>query len=152
MEKFSLLFSMKTTKESNQYTLEGTDDLKTFVDVFLKKISQTSCVAFSGEMGSGKTTLISEILKAMGIDNPQGSPTYSIIQSYALPTNQNCYHLDAYRIENTQEAYQIGLEELFEEDAFFFVEWPEKIKEFLPINTIWLYIREIEQNKRLITF
>jgi tRNA threonylcarbamoyladenosine biosynthesis protein TsaE len=143
---------MKTTKESSEYFLDNMGDITEFVTFFLKKINSPRCVAFSGEMGSGKTTIITQILSKMGVENIQGSPTYSIIQSYALSNKVNCYHLDAYRIENDKEAYQIGLEELFEEKAYFFVEWPEKIKEFLPTNTIWLYIREIEHNKRLITF
>ena len=143
---------MKTTKESSEYILDNLGDITEFVTFFLQTINSPSCVAFSGEMGSGKTTIIAQILSKMGVENIQGSPTYAIIQSYALPNQLNCYHLDAYRIENDKEAYQIGLEELFEEKAYFFVEWPEKIKEFLPTNTIWLYIREIEHNKRLITF
>lgn len=143
---------MKTTKESSEYILDNMGDITEFVTFFLKKINSPCCVAFSGEMGCGKTTIITQILRKMGVENIQGSPTYSIILSYALPNQLNCYHLDAYRIENDKEAYQIGLEELFEEKAYFFVEWPEKIKEFLPTNTIWLYIREIEHNKRLITF
>lgn len=143
---------MKTNKDEHHYILNSLEDIALFTDLFFKKVPRQRCIAFSGEMGSGKTTLITAILKAMGIEHLQGSPTYSIIQSYLLPSKVTCYHLDTYRIENNKEAFEIGLEELFEEDAYFFVEWPEKIVEFLPPNTIWVYIREIEHQKRQITF
>jgi tRNA threonylcarbamoyladenosine biosynthesis protein TsaE len=152
MEKFNLLFFMKTSKDEEYYILDKIEDIAAFTELFLKKVPRPSCIAISGEMGSGKTTLITAILNAMGVADLQGSPTYSIIQSYILPSKVRCYHLDTYRIENNKEAYEIGLEELFEEDAYFFVEWPEKILEFLPPNTIWMYIREIEHQKRQITF
>ena len=113
---------MKTSKDEDYYILNKIEDIAAFTELFLKRVPPQSCIAFSGEMGSGKTTLITAILKAMGVADLQGSPTYSIIQSYILPSKVTCYHLDAYRIENNKEAYEIGLEELFEEDAYFFVE------------------------------
>lgn len=143
---------MKKIKQTEDYFINDIDEIDSFAELFITKLVGPSCIAFSGEMGSGKTTIITALLKKLGVENTQGSPTYSIIQSYLLPKKENCYHLDAYRIENETEAFQIGLEELFEENAYFFVEWPEKIVNFLPINTIWVYIREVEQNKRLITF
>lgn len=143
---------MKKIKQTEDYYINDIDEIDAFAELFITKLVGPSCIAFSGEMGTGKTTIITALLKKLGVENTQGSPTYSIIQSYLLPNNENCYHLDAYRIENETEAFQIGLEELFEENAYFFVEWPEKIVNFLPINTIWVYIREVDQNKRLITF
>jgi tRNA threonylcarbamoyladenosine biosynthesis protein TsaE len=143
---------MKKIKQTEDYFINDIDEIDPFAELFITKLVGPSCIAFSGEMGTGKTTIITALLKKLGVENTQGSPTYSIIQSYLLTKKENCYHLDAYRIENETEAFQIGLEELFEENAYFFVEWPEKIVNFLPINTIWVYIREVEQNKRLITF
>ena len=83
-------------------------------------------------MGAGKTTLILHLLKRLGISDPEGSPTYSIINQYELPGQKKLYHIDAYRITHDDEAEALGLGELFSENAIFFVEWAEKIVNFLP--------------------
>jgi tRNA threonylcarbamoyladenosine biosynthesis protein TsaE len=101
-------------------------------------------------MGAGKTTIINSLLQHLGITDFQGSPTFAIVQSYLIPTNENCYHIDAYRIKNKEEGLAIGFDEIMNEEAYFFIEWPEKIESFLPDNTIWVYIRESESNKRII--
>lgn len=100
-------------------------------------------VLVQGEMGSGKTTFIQELLKNLGISNPEGSPTYAIIQSYSSKKFGTIYHIDPYRIQSKSEAYELGLDELFEENALFLVEWPEIISTFLPERFIKL---EIETN------
>lgn len=107
-------------------------------------------IAFSGDLGSGKTTLIKYILKELQIQNFEGSPTYSIIQQYGQ--KENIYHIDCYRIENNHEAFNLGFEEIFEENSYFFIEWPEKIETFLPEDIIWLYIRKELNNHRSIHF
>ena len=107
-------------------------------------------IAFSGEMGSGKTTLIKYLLKELNINEFEGSPTYSIIQQYGQ--NINAYHIDCYRINNDKEAFDLGFDEIFEDNGYFFIEWPEKIKTFLPEDIIWLYIRRESDNNRTVEF
>ena len=96
-------------------------------------------IAFAGNLGAGKTTLIKYLLKHLGEETFDGSPTYSIIHNYN--SRHEIYHIDAYRIDSEKEAFDLGLEELFESEAYFFIEWPEKIKSFLPDDIIWVYIR-----------
>ncbi|MFZ9612605.1 MAG: tRNA (adenosine(37)-N6)-threonylcarbamoyltransferase complex ATPase subunit type 1 TsaE [Crocinitomicaceae bacterium] len=98
-------------------------------------------VAIQGEMGAGKTTFVQNVLRGLGIEKPDGSPTYAIIHEYLNPEGVKVYHLDCYRIENEQDILQLGLDELFEENAYFFVEWPDKIEKILPEDANWLYIR-----------
>ncbi|MFM6947228.1 MAG: tRNA (adenosine(37)-N6)-threonylcarbamoyltransferase complex ATPase subunit type 1 TsaE [Flavobacteriales bacterium] len=100
-----------------------------------------SFVAVIGEMGAGKTTTIAALVQASEITHFEGSPTFAIVQAYLSPTKAKIYHLDCYRIENETELINLGLEELFDETAYFFVEWPEKIKQILPFPHYWLYIR-----------
>lgn len=76
----------------------------------------------------------------MGVQDPEGSPTYSLINEYPLENGSKIYHIDAFRINSSDEAYELGLDELFEENAFFFVEWAEKIINFLPERRITLTI------------
>jgi tRNA threonylcarbamoyladenosine biosynthesis protein TsaE len=104
-------------------------------------ISKPCFVAIQGEMGAGKTTFVQSLLRELGIYQPDGSPTYAIIHAYVNVFGTKIYHLDCYRIENERDSEQLGLEELFEENAFFFVDWPDKIEKKIPEHANWLYIR-----------
>ena len=104
-------------------------------------LSKPSFVAIQGEMGAGKTTFVQALLRELGIEHPDGSPTYAIVHEYVTKLGTKAYHLDCYRIENERDLAQLGLDELFEENAYFFVEWPDKIEKILPEHANWLYIR-----------
>jgi tRNA threonylcarbamoyladenosine biosynthesis protein TsaE len=123
-------------------------EVATFIESYF---TQPTFFAFEGEMGAGKTTTISYLLKAFGIESFQGSPTYAIVQEYVNSAQNKFYHLDCYRLENENDALQIGLDELFEENAWFFIEWAKNIHFLLPDNLIWVYIRsdEITQQRTI---
>ena len=90
---------------------------------------RTMC--FYGEVGSGKTTLIKSILKLLGVNEVVSSPTFSIINEYKF--NQGIlYHYDFYRINNNDEAINIGVDEYLQQDTYHFIEWPENINHLLP--------------------
>lgn len=124
-------------KDRNEYSLET---LPILIEQLHEMLKETKVLELHGEMGAGKTTLIIELLKKMGVNDPEGSPTYSLINEYTLDKDSKIYHIDAFRINSTEEAYELGLDELFEENAFFFVEWAEKIINFLPERRITLTI------------
>ena len=107
----------------------------------VKLLSKPSFVAIQGEMGAGKTTFVQVLLRELGIEHPDGSPTYAIVHEYVTSNGAKAFHLDCYRIENERDLVQLGLDELFEENAYFFVEWPDKIEKILPEHANWLYIR-----------
>ena len=107
----------------------------------VKLLSKPSFVAIQGEMGAGKTTFVQALLRELGIEHPDGSPTYAIVHEYVTKLGTKAFHLDCYRIENERDLAQLGLDELFEENAYFFVEWPDKIEKILPEHANWLYIR-----------
>ena len=100
----------------------------------LLKSFKTKTVLFYGEMGVGKTTLISSLLKALGSEVKATSPTFSIVNEYKVK-NDMVYHFDFYRIKNTEEVLDIGIEEYLYSKNWIFIEWPEKISEFLPNKT-----------------
>jgi tRNA threonylcarbamoyladenosine biosynthesis protein TsaE len=102
-------------------------------------------------MGAGKTTFILSLLRAMGIEDPDGSPTYSLVNVYDSPMFGRVYHFDFYRIDSLEEAYDIGVEEMLYGDGLCFIEWPEKIKELLPDNVIWSYIRVNQDGSRTLS-
>ncbi len=126
------------------FELKDTQSMVEFAKKNLDFFTQCKCFAFDGEMGTGKTTIIQEIIRNMGIYDLQGSPTYSIVNEYQTGRGLNVYHLDCYRLKNDAEAFELGMEELLSKKNPIFIEWPEKIKRFLPIDTIWvkLYINE----------
>lgn len=123
--------------ERNEYSLET---LPILVERLYETLKETKVLELHGEMGAGKTTLVVELLKKMGVHDPEGSPTYSLINEYLTENGTKMYHIDAFRINSTEEAYELGLDELFEENAFFFVEWAEKIINFLPERRVVLTI------------
>ncbi len=87
---------------------------------------------FDGDMGAGKTTLIKEICHQMGVMDVISSPTYSIINEYQNKFGEKLYHFDFYRINEEEEAMDIGVEEYFDSGNYCFVEWPSKIPSLLP--------------------
>jgi len=128
--------------------IDGLDDIKRACMEFLELSEGHRVFAFSAEMGTGKTTFIVSLLKAMGVEDIEGSPTYSLVNSYSSPVYGAIHHFDLYRIESEDEAYDIGIEEMLYNNDVCFIEWPEKIKEILPESAIWVYIRINEDNTR----
>tara|TARA_Y100000991_G_C21853878_1_gene297881 strand:- start:261 stop:668 length:408 start_codon:yes stop_codon:yes gene_type:complete len=124
------------------------------IDEIAKKVlqnSSTKIIIFSGQMGSGKTTLISSISKILGSSSTVSSPTFSIINEYELP-NDKIYHFDFYRIKNYTEALDIGFEEYLKSDSWNFIEWPEKIYPLLPKGIIHLKLIFVSSEIRLLEF
>ena len=124
------------------------------IDEIAKKVlqnSSTKIIIFSGQMGSGKTTLISSISKILGSNSTVSSPTFSLINEYELP-NDKIYHFDFYRIKNYTEALDIGFEEYLKSDSWNFIEWPEKIYPLLPKGIIHLKLIFVSSEIRLLEF
>ncbi|ETZ19350.1 tRNA (adenosine(37)-N6)-threonylcarbamoyltransferase complex ATPase subunit type 1 TsaE [Pedobacter sp. V48] len=105
---------------------------------------------FEGDMGTGKTTFIKVIAKALGVKELVSSPTFSIVNEYEGKGN-TFYHFDFYRIKNLQEAYDIGYEEYFFSGNTCFIEWPEKVEELLPEHYIKVEIKMLSENERILS-
>src|ERR1035437_1284140 len=91
----------------------------------IEAIKNTKVVLFYGEMGSGKTTLIKEICKQLGVKGSISSPTYGLVNEYHTKDNDTIYHLDLYRIKNIEECLDMGIEEYIDSGNYCFIEWPE---------------------------
>lgn len=89
-------------------------------------------VLFQGPMGAGKTTTISAICRALGVEDHLSSPTFSLVNEYQSGEGESIYHFDFYRIEDEAEAMDMGYEDYFWSGDWCFVEWPEKIPNLLP--------------------
>jgi tRNA threonylcarbamoyladenosine biosynthesis protein TsaE len=108
-------------------------------------------VAFYGEMGSGKTTVIKALCQFMNCIDNVSSPTFSIINEYATSDGNTIYHFDFYRLNNLKEALDVGVEEYLYSGNFCFMEWSERIEALLPENHIKVIISSgIMPNSRIL--
>jgi tRNA threonylcarbamoyladenosine biosynthesis protein TsaE len=102
--------------------------------------SSNRTLLFYGSMGVGKTTLIKEIVKQLEVDDVVSSPTFSLVNEYETRNGENIYHFDFYRINNEEEALDIGIEEYFYNNDWCLIEWPEKVKNLLPLNAVEIHL------------
>ena len=108
--------------------------------------------AFHANMGAGKTTLIHAVCDLLQVEDAVGSPTFAIINEYKSATAGVVFHMDWYRIKNTEEAINAGMEDcLLNADAYSFIEWPEKAKQLLPHPHLWIDIKTTGPKERKMT-
>lgn len=128
------------------------EDLQKAAKAFIEAMGDYTVFAFYGPMGVGKTTFINELSKELGVSETTNSPSFSIINEYRSDSNAELiYHFDCYRLENIGEAEDIGTEDYFDSGALCFIEWPERIEELLPEDTVKVEIKENEDGKREMT-
>jgi len=116
-----------------------------------EKTKPGDVICLKGELGAGKTHFVKGFVTAFDISADQvSSPTFSIINEYygTLPI----YHFDCYRLENPQQALEIGAEEYLYGDGVSIIEWPERIKAILPPHVKWIRISAINSTTRQFTF
>jgi tRNA threonylcarbamoyladenosine biosynthesis protein TsaE len=113
-----------------------------------RELEPGDVVAVSGELGTGKTTLVRGAARALGIDGPVTSPSYTIGHRY--PGNPDVSHLDLYRFDGLSDAEWGDLEGYFE-DAVVFVEWPEAGEAFLPPARLRIRLRHLGEAHRLVS-
>jgi len=129
---------------NRNYTIENINQIAKEII----KATTNKKLLFYGEMGVGKTTLIKELCKELGIVDVAHSPTFSLVNEYLTKNSEIVYHFDFYRIENEIEAYDMGIEDYFYNDVWSFIEWPENIVNLLPIDATKIYIKITENGER----
>ncbi|MGN1237066.1 MAG: tRNA (adenosine(37)-N6)-threonylcarbamoyltransferase complex ATPase subunit type 1 TsaE [Bacteroidaceae bacterium] len=129
--------------------IPNTDQIDLAAQEFLPLLDKYDIFAFHGGMGAGKTTFINALCKALGVEDPTGSPTFAIVNEYALPNREKTiYHFDFYRIKSIDEVYDIGYEEYFFSGQPCLLEWPEMIEPLLPEDTVNVFITVNPDNSR----
>jgi len=110
-------------------------------------------LCFSGELGAGKTTFIQGLAKGLEIKENITSPTFVIFKKYKAKNNLEFYHFDLYRIQDPQEALDLGFTEIINNKKnITAIEWSEKITDLIPLkNVIHIKLEYLDQNKRKIT-
>ena len=117
---------------------------------FVRELPPQSIVALRGDLGVGKTHFVKGIAKGMGISDNIISPTYNLYNLYQSINRGILLHLDAYRLENQEEVEDLLLEDFLGTQYVVVVEWPDKIIQWIPANCIWIEIKIIEKNRRLL--
>ena len=108
-------------------------------------------ILFHGEMGVGKTTLIKQLCKTLGVTEATSSPTFSLVNEYETIANQIVYHFDFYRLKNEMEALDMGADDYFYSGNWCFIEWAEKIPNLIPEEHAIITIELVDNGKRHLT-
>jgi tRNA threonylcarbamoyladenosine biosynthesis protein TsaE len=100
-----------------------------------------------GDLGSGKTTLVRGMLRALGITGRVKSPTYTFVEPYEV-SSLHFYHFDFYRLRDASEWLSSGFRDYFNSAAFCVVEWPERAGETLPPPDLEVRLEHAGQGRR----
>ena len=104
-------------------------------------------VTLSGDLGAGKTTLVRGVLRALDIRGPVKSPTYTLVEPYAV-SSLYFYHFDFYRLGGPKEWDAAGFREYFRDDAIALIEWPEKAGAALPVADLAIALDILSDGRR----
>jgi tRNA threonylcarbamoyladenosine biosynthesis protein TsaE len=152
-----------------EYVSKSKEQTQKIASDFAKKLKGGEVLCFYGNLGTGKTTFIQSLAKALGVKENITSPTFVLMKKYirrgkacprpnnratarVAPTKSFFYHMDAYRLSNSQEAIDLGLEEIWSDPAnIIAIEWADKIADILPAKKIDLCFDSLSENERKIT-
>ncbi len=130
-----------------EYISKGLEDTEKIAYEFADTLKGNEIILLEGDLGAGKTTFTKSLAKALGIKEHITSPTFTLVNEYHSG-KFTLYHFDMYRLEDEDEAIEIGLDEYFNDNAISIIEWPERIKDLLPQNCIKIKIEKIDDNSR----
>lgn len=125
-------------------------DLPQAARKFVEQMGDETVYAFRGEMGAGKTTFIAELCRALGVEEDvANSPSFSIVNEYRSETTAELiYHFDLYRLESLEEAFDIGIEDYLDSGALCLIEWPDRVSDILPSDTVVVEITANDDGSR----
>jgi len=127
------------------------DELGKFAEEFWAFSKGRKVFAFHGEMGAGKTTIISALCHYKGVEDVPGSPTFSIINEYSYCEDgrpKKIFHIDLYRLKDEQEVVQAGVEDCIYSESICMVEWPEKAPGLFDEQAVHVFIQPVSDSER----
>lgn len=128
--------------------VQSLSDLPEAGSAIINSLKNHKIIAVYGPMGVGKTTLIKELCRQLGVPDIVNSPTFALVYEYLTTENKTIYHFDFYRINSIREVFDIGYEEFFYSGNICFIEWPEKIEELLSGNVLRIIMKERDSGIR----
>ena len=153
-----MAFNLKCRKSSNgveKFLTKNEKETKKLAKILANEILKTPkqikvavVIGLEGNLGAGKTTFIQAVARGMSIKRRLTSPTFVLMKKY-----NNLYHLDCYRIKNSQDVLAMDFKEIISNPKnIVLIEWAEKIRKILPKNKIWIKFKILGKTQRLITF
>ena len=135
-----------------EISVAGVESLPQAAREFMAEMGDYTVFAFYGAMGVGKTTFINALCRELGVQtDPTSSPSFAIINEYRSDTTAELiYHFDCYRLESEAEAEDLGAEDYFDCVALCLIEWPERIENLLPDDTVRVDITVADDDTRLL--
>lgn len=136
-------------KTADTILIKDIDGIEDAARKVLAAIGDKTVVAFHGDMGAGKTTLINAISRILGaVDDATSSPSFSIVNEYVGADGNTIYHFDLYRLNDIEEAYDMGFEDYIDSGNLCLIEWPDIAESLLPDDAAHISVRELEDGSR----
>lgn len=129
----------------------GLTDLDRVAAAMVRDIPLGSVLLLVGDLGAGKTTLTAAIARLLGATTLVSSPTYAIINHYGLPDGE-LYHIDLYRLQDIDQAIDIGIADYLYPSYYTIIEWPQLIEEILPLEHCWQVNIEATGSRRRVSY
>lgn len=127
-----------------EYAVHSLRETFSVAEKLLPKLKAGSIIALYGDLGAGKTAFVQGLARAMGIQRPVTSPTFTLIQEYRAPDGRLLIHLDLYRLAGVSAVEELGFEEYLRQGALVAVEWPERAPGLLQDAVAKIFIRPVE--------
>jgi len=107
-------------------------------------------LAIAGALGAGKTQFVRYLVAALGgVEEAVTSPTYVLMQTYAARCK--IHHFDFYRLTSSAQVWDLGIDELYEQDCVVVIEWADKFAECLPADVVTISLNQLDAERRLAT-
>lgn len=139
-----------------EFNIQSTEELPLLVEKLLAFANGRKKIFFIGEIGAGKTTFIQAFCRHFQVNENVTSPTFSLINEYTyLDENQKeqlIHHIDLYRLENQQEALDIGIEDYLYDGDYCLIEWPDLVENLLSEEVVIIKIEILNDSSRKILF
>lgn len=143
-------------KDFKEITTKSAEETMEWGRKLAQEMRGGEVICLRGELGAGKTTFSQGFLRALGIKGALTSPTFVVMKQYKMKNKalnlSNVYHVDTYRVES-HDILDLGWEEIINDKKnIVLVEWPEKIKDIVPKEAVWISFEVMDENKRRISF
>ena len=140
------------TQQSLELHHVDLERLQFIATTLVQHLPESMIIGLVGTLGAGKTKLVQLLVQAAsGGAAEVTSPTFTLVQSYA--GTPPVHHLDAYRVADEDEFLELGVEELFDDEAWTIVEWADRVRSVMPHETLWIRLRvEADEYYRTISF
>lgn len=123
------------------FEINSIDELSKVSDLLISWRDKSNIIAFYGNMGAGKTTLVKNLCSKLGVHDEVSSPTFALVNEYQTETFDSIFHFDFYRIKSLEEVFDIGYEDYFYGGGLCLLEWPELIDPLMPEHFIKVEIK-----------